>query len=1035
MRRPLAACAALIAFLLTTAAAPAAAGEILSTELSVADAVKRSCIQRALTGGEGYAQRTITAPAPGGITARLEAESGDWDLGIFDAESGRRIGGSAYFGSTEIADGLVSDGQELTVQACRRTGAADTAELIVESEAFDLDAAREKTSLVRVSTPTRDRKDELTALGLDVTEHAGDGFIEVVLHGTDDARVLRDAKFTFVTQIADLAAQGEADRAEDRRYARSVTRSTLPSGRDTYRTLEEYNEEMKLLAEANPDLVKPLVLPFETWEGRQVQGIEITNDVNARDGKPVFLQMGLHHAREWPSGEHAMEWAYELVNGSTDTGPVGDRVRGLLAQTRTIVVPVVNPDGFNYSRTIGAGSDPQNGRGSPNPGEEMELVNIVAHPGEYRRKNCRFPDDSDGGSCTAGASAGLASTGVDPNRNYGGLWGGPGAGETPENETYRGPGPFSEPDTKNVRDLVSKRQVTTLITNHTFSDLILRPPGLQSLGPPPDEDKGYKALGDAMAAENGYLSQKGYELYDTTGTTEDWTYPATGGFGFTFEIGCVIPEEADGKRIGCTEGHFHPPYEEMVKEYEGTTDRADESGDGLGNREAYFIALESTANAARHSVIEGSAPAGAVLRLKKTFMTKTSPVIRDGEETDVIEFEDNLDTSMVVPGTGTFEWHINPSTRPAVAVSSGREATGPPSDKVEFLGSPSSPPDGAAPAATADANSNDPLNYNDHAFVVPANGSGVDNAKFTVRIEWETVASDWDTRLYKDLDGNGTVDAGDPEVGTSQQGTTDFEQITFSGDDLPGAYVLRVNNFAATEPYDGTVTFQGPDPFVPAQTETWTMTCAGIDGKVAATRQVFIERGQARVEDFGAPCAKIAAAAIEKARQKRDCIKRRGGVKPRSLGTARLGRKRKAQRRILGGKRLKSRKGIDRYCVRGGGGMRIGYPTKRLMKRTPRRVRSRVRGEAVLLLTSNRQFRLGRFRVGAKVKVLRKRLHREQRFKVGRNVWYTVGGRQSRLLFSTRKGRVRQLGLGEKALTSSRRETKRYLRAWSRRGL
>ena len=37
--------------------------------------------------------------------------------------------------------------------------------------------------------------------------------------------------------------------------------------------------------------------------------------MKARDGKPVFLQMGAHHAREWPSAEHAMEWAYELVNG------------------------------------------------------------------------------------------------------------------------------------------------------------------------------------------------------------------------------------------------------------------------------------------------------------------------------------------------------------------------------------------------------------------------------------------------------------------------------------------------------------------------------------------------------------------------------------------------------------------------------------------------------------------------------------------------------------------------------------------------
>ena len=48
-----------------------------------------------------------------------------------------------------------------------------------------------------------------------------------------------------------------------------------------------------------------------------------------------------------------------------------------------------------------------------------------------------------------------------------------------------------------------------------------------------------------MADENGYASQKSYELYDTTGATEDWTYYATGGLGFTFEIGL---------------GGFHPPY-------------------------------------------------------------------------------------------------------------------------------------------------------------------------------------------------------------------------------------------------------------------------------------------------------------------------------------------------------------------------------------------------------------------------------------------------------------------------------------------
>ena len=44
--------------------------------------------------------------------------------------------------------------------------------------------------------------------------------------------------------------------------------------------------------------------------------------------------------------------------------------------------------------------------------------------------------------------------------------------------TYRGAEAFSEPETQNIRELVSSRQVTTLITNHTFSNLVLRPNGV-----------------------------------------------------------------------------------------------------------------------------------------------------------------------------------------------------------------------------------------------------------------------------------------------------------------------------------------------------------------------------------------------------------------------------------------------------------------------------------------------------------------------------------------------------------------------------
>src|SRR3712207_7910489 len=47
---------------------------------------------------------------------------------------------------------------------------------------------------------------------------------------------------------------------------------------------------------------------------------------------------------------------------------------------------------------------------------------------------------------------------------------------------------------ENVRRLISSRQVTTFITNHTQGSLILRPPGIRAFGPTIDEPM-YKDLG------------------------------------------------------------------------------------------------------------------------------------------------------------------------------------------------------------------------------------------------------------------------------------------------------------------------------------------------------------------------------------------------------------------------------------------------------------------------------------------------------------------------------------------------------------
>ncbi|MEA2401783.1 MAG: hypothetical protein QOK00_2186 [Thermoleophilaceae bacterium] len=800
---------------LLAGAGSASAADLLRKDVGVGSAVDRSCTAAKLSGGNGYAQETVTMPVSGSIVANLVAASGDWDVAIFNADTGRAVAGSASRGARELAAGYSVAGQRLVVQACRLAGSATSAGLSVQSSAIDTTGAQ-KSSLVRVSTPTAARKRALQGLGLDVTEDGGAGWVDVVLHGAADATKLVNGNFVYTVRVPDLAVQARNDRAADRAFAASTAASELPSARTTYRRLFDYQEDMKRLAREHPDLVRPVTLNHLTYEGRSVEGIELATNPNARDGRPVFLQMGVHHAREWPSGEHAIEWAYELILSYRH----GDaRAKRLLSTTRTIVIPIVNPDGFNASREAGelfmnGGGANTDLDGSGDISDEEFILAGATHPNEYRRKNCAFPVGG-GGNCGQ-PDTGVFGPGVDPNRNYGAFWGGPGAERTNVlDQTYAGPGPFSEPESENIRELISGRQVTTLITNHTFAALVLRPPGIAEQGTTVDEAI-YKSLGDRMAAENGYSSQYGYQLYDTTGTTEDWSYNATGGLGFTFELG------GPG---------FHPPFKDMVAEWNGTAATAT----GGGNRAAYYVAQENTADATKHSVLAGRAPAGAVLRLKKTFQTPTY----DGST-----FTDTLDSTLVVPSNGVFEWHTNPSTRPLIAKGSGRAPHGTPSAPIEFASTKTTTP-------CANYDTPPPDCYEDHLVTIPS-GTGIDNAKATFRVEFQPV-SDYDMKVFKaDSAGNAVGDA----VASSGHGATDgelgYEEASIL--DPAGSYVVRVSNYAGVGGYTGKVSFEGPPPNQAPQQETYTLFCEAPEGTIRSARQVFVARGERRTLDLRNDC-------------------------------------------------------------------------------------------------------------------------------------------------------------------------------------
>jgi hypothetical protein len=769
------------------------------------EAVARPCHRDLASSHAGRDLVRARAPARGLVSVRLSSR-GDWDLGVF-GKRGRPVAGSASFGGNELASGFVRRGERLAVQACRFRGNARTARLSIR---FIRIAKRRQTriSVVDVLAPRQADRQRLQGLGLDLSEHADSNSVEVLLHGRADARVLRRAGFRYTVRIADLAAHTRRNERRDNLHARASASSRLPSGRVGYRRLPDYDLELKRLAMQYPSLARPITLNHGSVLGRDVNGIEIsTGAQNTEDGKPIFLIMGVHHAREWPSAEHTIEFAYDLLK----TYGRDARTTELVQQTRTIVVPVVNPDGFNVSR------------------EAALIGDFSLFDYEMKRKNCSVsehtPTKYATGSCDDNKAGRLRGT--DPNRNYGGLWGGGGASVSWADDTYRGDEPFSEPEVQNIRELISSRQVTNLITNHTYSNLVLRPPGVADFGFPLEEPA-YRALGASLAAHNGYSNDPGFGLYDTTGGTEDWSFWTTGGLAFTFEIGS---------------NEFHPPYAHGVEaEYLGLASSAG-AGKG-GNREAYYTMLQATADTSLHSLIEGSAPAGSTLRISKTFQTSTSPVWRDvlgNSVGDPIQFTDTLSSELKAEG-GQFSWHVNPSTRPVVAGRFGRDATGPRQEQIQ-LGNPLGiPRENMAypPGGPVD----------EIPFTVKGQADGVDNGRMSVHIEWESPDTDWDIYV---IDPSGQIVAQSATTGDNTEDATLF-------DPPPGQYKLHVVNYnqvmhTPDDWFDGHVSFRSPAPRIETgMKESWTLTCTDAAGRLQDTRQVIVDRG-GRVQ-VGNACAR-----------------------------------------------------------------------------------------------------------------------------------------------------------------------------------
>ncbi|MFN3996145.1 MAG: M14 family metallopeptidase, partial [bacterium] len=127
------------------------------------------------------------------------------------------------------------------------------------------------------------------------------------------------------------------------RFVQHYLAGRLDEKKKFIRDYEEMVNSMKELAAKYPDKVSLEVIG-KTFEGRDLIVMKInTNKDNPN--KKSLLVTGLHHAREWATGEAAINIAEKLLQDY----PNNEEVKNLLDNTDLYIFPVVNPDGYEYS--------------------------------------------------------------------------------------------------------------------------------------------------------------------------------------------------------------------------------------------------------------------------------------------------------------------------------------------------------------------------------------------------------------------------------------------------------------------------------------------------------------------------------------------------------------------------------------------------------------------------------------------------------------------------------------------------------------
>ncbi|MEU9660197.1 M14 family metallopeptidase [Streptomyces chartreusis] len=346
-----------------------------------------------------------------------------------------------------------------------------------------------------------------------VTVDAADDHGVVVSGRADQIKKLRSLGY----DVTPLGAVPDRSAGED-----DVRLYDFPSGDSRYHNYAEMTSEINSIVSANPSIASQRVIGT-SYQGRNIVAIKISDNVGSDEAEPEVLFTHHQHAREHLTVEMALYLLRELTS---DYGS-DSRVTGLVNNREIWIVPDLNPDGGEYDIATGS----------------------------YRswRKN-RQPN------------SGSSAVGTDLNRNWAYRWGccGGSSGST-SSETYRGTSAESAPEVKVVANFVrsrvvgGKQQITAGIDFHTYSELVLWPFGYTysdtTTGMTADDRNAFAAVGQKMAASNGYTPEQASDLYITDGSIDDWLWGNQKIFSYTFEM---YPRSGGGG--------FYPPDEVIERE-------------------------------------------------------------------------------------------------------------------------------------------------------------------------------------------------------------------------------------------------------------------------------------------------------------------------------------------------------------------------------------------------------------------------------------------------------------------------------------